>query len=341
MTNAFSRPLRSNEPLGVKQNAQARHHAPIPLYPTSAPPLDTDGSMTLRLRRNPNQANAGTYEKSYHPFDGNTPEEYCRFRFMWQDIEEKMPLTNATMKFAQMGAMLSGQARTNWDLCVDSLDAANVNTDAGFVAAMEEFSLSYCEPTARQDQRRFMNKKLGLPSSVTASVMWARLRYMDSCLPFLPGTGDRFPADHLREIMAAMLPDDVTEYMQDHTYAWDDPAKTDREVIAHFDNLLKRGDRKKAKTKTVDKSRDPPHRRGTKINRGKSKKICAYCTKHFGKEFYGHVEADCRRKKKAAGDENHNIEEAHEAIEEDHEVSESDELSNIEHEFLENFSTDE
>lgn len=146
----FSKPLDKASVGTNKMNS--RHRAPIPLYTERQQGAEGEatihgdhGDIKLKLRRNPAVNNSPTYEKYYKPFDGQTAEEYYEFRFMFAEVEHNMPLNTAAQKFAQITGLLAGTCQTNWDSCVANLTPAQMDTDEGFTAAIDEFALNFAD----------------------------------------------------------------------------------------------------------------------------------------------------------------------------------------------------
>jgi hypothetical protein len=54
---------------------------------------------------------------------------------------------------------------------------------------------------ARQEQKRFMKRHLGFPSEQITTTLLRRIQKFNRYLPYLPGTGNKFDADDIREMV--------------------------------------------------------------------------------------------------------------------------------------------
>jgi hypothetical protein len=59
---------------------------------------------------------------------------------------------------------------------------------------------------ARQEQKRFMKRNLGLPIGQMITILLSRIQQLNRYLPNLPGTGNKFDADDIREMVYNALP---------------------------------------------------------------------------------------------------------------------------------------
>ncbi|CAJ1945691.1 unnamed protein product, partial [Cylindrotheca closterium] len=299
---------------GTALDQNPKHDAPIPLYKeVSKWDHEAEAKIKQKIRRNPQSATP-TYEKEFTPWDGDTVEDYCQFRFTWNELEVGQAL-NAPGKHHTILSILSGQAKENWQTAISQLPADQQTTQQGFDTAMESFALCYCPSDARQKQRRFINKSLRLPKNMSIRVFWNRLLFMFRCYPHLPGTGTTPTPEHRRELLIQCLPTSVENDMTRGDYRWDDPNKTDIDLINYLTRLQTIGfsETRSIPTKTTVTKKKTEHRNFKKDRKNgpNKKKICDYCTKKKGFTFYGHTEDQCNNKKKDLAnnkEEKHNIE---------------------------------
>jgi hypothetical protein len=107
-----------------------------------------------------------------------------------------------------------------------------------FQEALCAFALNYCSSMARQEQKRFMKRNLGLPSGQMTTTLLSRIQKFNRYLPHLLGTGNKFDADDIREMVYNALPKYVHTMIVTSDYKWYDKNKSDAKVCAYFDCLL-------------------------------------------------------------------------------------------------------
>jgi hypothetical protein len=107
-----------------------------------------------------------------------------------------------------------------------------------FQEALRAFALNYCSSMERQEQKRFMKRHLGLPTGQMTTTLLGRIQQYDMYLPYLPGTGNKFDADDVREMVYNALSTYVHTMILTLDYKWYDKNKSDAEVCAYFDCLL-------------------------------------------------------------------------------------------------------
>ena len=306
----------NNDDTSTRVSNNPKHKAPIPLYPEPKSKQENEESeVKLKLKRNPNANNSPTYEKAFKPFDGSTAEEYCKFRVMFDEITAQVPLATVATKFAQMTTILTGTSKSYWDAAVANLPWAQQGGQAGWDNAMEEFANNYASTTARQEQKRFMNRNLAKPKDMTPNAYWNRIQEMNRLLEYLPGVGNRFPPDQLREIVVTTMPAWMENTMIQANFKWESDELTDREVVDYLQRLY-------GMEKTILGAQSKGKKDGSKTAKKKSqnsknRKVCNYCTKKRGETWYGHTDAECRTKKRDA--KSGNTEEQNMIIEDDDE----------------------
>jgi hypothetical protein len=91
---------------------------------------------------------------------------------------------------------------------------------------------------AYQEQKRLMKRHLGLPNEQMITTLLSRIQQFSRYLPYLPGTGNKFDADDVREIVCNALPTYVDTIIATSDYKWYDKKKSDAKVCTNFDHLL-------------------------------------------------------------------------------------------------------
>jgi hypothetical protein len=107
-----------------------------------------------------------------------------------------------------------------------------------FKQALRNFALNYCSSTARQEQKCFMKRHLGLPSGHMTMTLLSRIQQLNRYLQYLPGTGNKFDPDDIREMVYNSLPNYIHTKIVTTNYKWDDKNKSNAEVCACFDHQL-------------------------------------------------------------------------------------------------------
>ena len=149
-----------------------KHKAPIPLFPE---PDSTEGVLApvkVKLRRNPEQPKSELYEKFYTPWMGHTVEGFCKFRAMLDEYTSNAPLTNVNERVSAVSILLSGTPLANWQNVLSALPEGHSWTEKSFDDALMSLALKYCSTSARQEQKGFMKRRLGLPNNyLTATLL--------------------------------------------------------------------------------------------------------------------------------------------------------------------------
>ena len=96
--------------------------------------------------------------------------------------------------------LLSGTPLANWQNVLSELPEGHTWNDEAFETALKSFALKYCSKTTRQEQKRFMKRNVGLPSDQLTAALLSRLQQFNRYLPYLPGVGNKFDPDDIREI---------------------------------------------------------------------------------------------------------------------------------------------
>ncbi|CAJ1931869.1 unnamed protein product [Cylindrotheca closterium] len=97
---------------GATFNQNPKHNSPIPLYKeVSRWDPESKAKIKLKMRHSPQNATPN-YDKEFTPWDGDTVEDYCQFRFTWNEIKIGQNL-NAAQKHQVIQSAISGQATEN------------------------------------------------------------------------------------------------------------------------------------------------------------------------------------------------------------------------------------
>jgi hypothetical protein len=78
----------------------------------------------------------------------------------------------------------------------------------------------------------------GLPSGQMTTTLLSRMQQFNRYLPYLPGTGNKFEADQVREMVCNALPTYVHSIIATSDYKWYNKNKSDAKVCTYFDHLL-------------------------------------------------------------------------------------------------------
>jgi hypothetical protein len=89
-----------------------------------------------------------------------------------------------------------------------------------FQEALHAFVLNYCSSMAHQEQDRFIKRHLGLPNGKITTTLLNRIQQFNRYLPYLSGTGNKFDADDVREMVYNALPTYVHTIIATSDYKW-------------------------------------------------------------------------------------------------------------------------
>jgi hypothetical protein len=107
-----------------------------------------------------------------------------------------------------------------------------------FQEALCTIALNYCSSMACQEQKRFMKRHLGIPSGQMTITLLSRIQQFNRYLPYLPGAGNKFDADDVREMVYNALLTFVHTIIATSDYKWYDENRSDAKVFAYIDCLL-------------------------------------------------------------------------------------------------------
>jgi hypothetical protein len=81
-----------------------------------------------------------------------------------------------------------------------------------------------------------MKRHLGLPSGQMTTTLLSRIQQFNRYLPYIPGTGNKFDADEVREIVYNSLPTYVHTIIATSDYKWYNKNKSDAKVCIGMDH---------------------------------------------------------------------------------------------------------
>jgi hypothetical protein len=174
------------------------HKAPIPLFPEPDSADTNAAPIKVKLRRNPILANSEIYEKFYTPWTGHTVEVYCKFRVMLKEFIKNAPLTQPNEQVTVIYLLLNGIPLINWQNVIADAQPYNEWTQESLDKALHAFRIKNCGSNARQEQKRFMKRRLGLQSNYLTATLFNCIEQLNCFLPFLPGNGLKFESDDIR-----------------------------------------------------------------------------------------------------------------------------------------------
>jgi hypothetical protein len=87
---------------------------------------------------------------------------------------------------------------------------------------------------ACQEQKLFMNRHLGLPREQTATAFLSRIQQFNRYVPNLPGRGNKFDTDDVREMVYNALLTYLHPIFMLSDYKLYNKSKSDAEVCAYF-----------------------------------------------------------------------------------------------------------
>jgi hypothetical protein len=125
---------------------------------------------------------------------------------MLDDYIQQALLNNLNERVNAISLLLSGTSLSNWQNVLSRLPEEHIWDKNLFQEALRTFALNYCSSMARQEQKRFMKRHLRLPSGQTTTTLLSRIQKFNRYLPYLPGTGNKFDTDDVRETVYDALP---------------------------------------------------------------------------------------------------------------------------------------
>jgi hypothetical protein len=157
---------------------------------------------------------------------------------MLDEYIKQAHLNNVNERVNAISLLLSGTPLSNWQNVLSQLPEDHNWDKNSFQEALRAFALNYCSSMARQKQKRFMKRHLGLPSGQMTTTFLSRIQQFNRYLPYLPWTGNKFDADDVREMVYNALPMYVRTIITTSDYKWYNKNISDAEVFAYFDRLL-------------------------------------------------------------------------------------------------------
>ena len=148
-----------------------KFQAPIPLYSEPDMTESEVEKVKVKLCRNPAQTTSHIYKKTYTPWTGHTVEGYCKFRTTLHEYTQQAPLNNVNKRVGAVTLHLSGTPLANWQNVLSELPEGHSWNKEAFKTA-----LKYCSMMARQEQKRFMKRYVGLPSDQLTEALLSQLQ---------------------------------------------------------------------------------------------------------------------------------------------------------------------
>jgi hypothetical protein len=194
--------------------------APIPLYPE--PDMDETEieKVKVKLRKNLTVASSPTYENSYTLWTGHTVEGYCKFRAKLGEYIKQAPLNNVNERVNAVSLLLSGTPQSNWQNLLSRSPDDHIWDVNSFQEALCAFALIYCSSMSRQEQKGSMKRHLGPSSGQMTTTLLSRIQQFNRYLPYLAGTGNKFDADDVREMVYDVLSTYVHTIIATSDYKW-------------------------------------------------------------------------------------------------------------------------
>jgi hypothetical protein len=148
---------------------------------------------------------------------------------------------------------------------------------------MTAFALKYCSDTARQEQKGFMRRHIGLPHDQLTTSLFSWLQQLNRYIPYLPGEGNKMEADDLWEILYNALPAFAHTLIILVNYKWFKTAKTDSKVTTYFDRLLVIGSIARGGKQKPHAKQAHPHKRyqNAKMPKCQRKPLIGTCENVF------------------------------------------------------------
>jgi hypothetical protein len=143
-----------------------KFQALIPLYPELDKTETEVDKVKVKLQRNPGQTTSPIYKKTYTPWTGHTVEGYCQFQARLDEYTQQVPLNNMNERVGAATLLLGGTPVSNWQNVLSELPENHHWNDKALKTA-----LKYCSTRARQEQKRFMKRNVGLPSNQLTSAL--------------------------------------------------------------------------------------------------------------------------------------------------------------------------
>jgi hypothetical protein len=130
--------------------------------------------------------------------------------------------------------LFSGTLISYWQIVLSQLPEDHILDENSFQEALH----NYCSSMARQEQKRFMKRHLGLPSGQMTTILLSRIQQFNRYLPYSPGIGNKFDTDDVREMVYYSLPTYVNTIIVTFDYEWYNKNKLDAKNCSYFDCLV-------------------------------------------------------------------------------------------------------
>jgi hypothetical protein len=105
---------------------------------------------------------------------------------MLEEYIKNAPLTQTNKQVTGIDLLLNGIPPNNWQNIIADAQRNNKWTQESLNKALHAFSMKYCGSNARQEQKRFMKRRLDLPSNYLTATLLNHIEQLNRFLPFLP-----------------------------------------------------------------------------------------------------------------------------------------------------------
>jgi hypothetical protein len=125
---------------------------------------------------------------------------------MLDECIKQAPLNNVNERVNAISLLLSRTPLSNWQNVLVQLPEDHIWDENLFQEPLCAFVPNYCSSMVYQEQKRLMKRHLGLPSRQITTTLLSGIQQFNRYLPYLPGLGNKFDADDVREMVYTALP---------------------------------------------------------------------------------------------------------------------------------------
>ena len=201
-----------------------KSHGHAPMYPPPVPfkktektqkPITKDEYKTVTLKINPSDKakDSPTIDKKVRLFADGTAEDWLHWRMEWEDVVRDKPLKTCTQHVTMALTLLKGRAK---ELFQEALkfqqqeEGTTGITRAGdttvFTNALNDTGRHFFPPErAYQRQCDYMLRYLKMDGSQTVHEFTARLRELNSYLPYFPVKPGTTPSPFSKDELSSIL----------------------------------------------------------------------------------------------------------------------------------------
>jgi hypothetical protein len=141
---------------------------------------------------------------------------------MLDEYIKQAPLNNVDEWVNAVTLLLIGTPLSNWQNVLSQLPDDHIWDENSFQEALCAFALNYCSSMALQEQKRLMKRHQGPPSGQMTTTLLSRIQQFNRYQPYLPGTGNEFDSDDVREMVYNSLPTYLHTIIAISDYKWYD-----------------------------------------------------------------------------------------------------------------------